>query len=142
MEIPKLDRFFAVTASLSIYLVSSETDRGIPIVKKIYLDPRSLSKVGAGEWLIGGSFVYINHRGIFLFDRGASRVRAEECGDHSSPIVALFLDRKAAFECIRTANLQPADPRWKEQTLEVLAAIGNDHPTFILSKGLLSLMDE
>lgn len=49
---------------------------------------------------------------------------------NTSNIVALFLDQEKAEACTKVSNLTNADPRWKDDSIAVLRAIGTDHPLF------------
>lgn len=139
MEKHFLKEFFAVTQT-SVYLVSSEKDeKGVPIVEKIAL--RGPSAVAKGGRLHNGQFVGIMKDQINLYFAEYRNGRPERpeyvstshWGGHTSPVSALFLDRQAALRCFRFKR-QDCDLRWRKETEEVLAAIGDDHPVFIVSK--------
>lgn len=136
--------FFAVTRT-SVYRVTDQKDENhTPIVEKIAL--RGTSAVSVGERLKDGGLVGITRwGGIILYDEdhySKSRkrpLRPEEVnivfwGGHTSPVVALFLKEDEAMNCFNSENLQDRDQRWREQTEEVLTAIGDSHPVFILSR--------
>ena len=143
----RLHEFFAATMT-SIYHVTDTKDNfGVPIVKKIHCrDPRSTLKVG--EKLKNGYFVAITRMGLVLYFEDPDlleaypsqriqrleNVRLRYWGSKTSPVVALFLKRNDALACSEHKNLRPCDPRWREFTEEVLAAIGDRHHVFILAK--------
>jgi len=126
----------------SVYLVSGERDeKGYPIVEKIAL--KGESKVPVGGRLKNGYLVGITRDGILLYDEDHPRpdkpqdpkeVNIAFWGGHTSPIVALFLNKEEAIECLNSSGLQNCDSRWRKQTEETLKAIGENHPVFILSK--------
>lgn len=139
--------FFAVTTT-SVYRVSDEKDEdGIPIVEKIAL--KGQSKILVGGRLKNGYLVGISRDRICLYQdeemspyasinkehpRPLEEVNTFFWGGTTSPIIALFFKKDEALKCLNSPDLKYCDPRWKEQTKEVLATIGNNHPVFILSK--------
>ena len=139
-----IHEFFAVTKT-SVYRVSDERgENNWPIVEKIAL--RGESKTSVGCRLRNGCLVGImggKLSGIYLYDQDHPRhgsVQPPEMvnngffGGRASHLVALFLEKEAAIKCSDSKDPQPLDPRWREQTNEVLNAIGNDHPVFIISR--------
>ena len=50
----------------------------------------------------------------------------------TSTVIALFLTEEKARECFASPDLKPCDPRWLENTNEVLEAIGENHPTITI----------
>lgn len=132
-------KFFAVTET-SVYSVSDERDEnGVPIVEKIAL--RGESKVAVGQRLSGGQYVGVTPEGIIFYDQDHPRNSPQKpeyvnimfYGGHTSPIVALFLDKEEAMRCYNSENPEPSDLRWQKETKEVLDAIGENHPIFIIS---------
>jgi hypothetical protein len=136
----KLSKFFAVT-STSIYEVKSNDGTGNPVAKKIALKGESLIKVG--DCLRGGTMIAICEYLVVYFpekygfchpmtgiERRIEMVNTFYWGGRTSLIVALFKTKKEAHSCFQDTKLQPCDQRWVEQTKNVLAAIGNDHPVF------------
>lgn len=129
-----IHQFFAVTASQSLYRISDKKDPDThePIVEKLAL----LGKSGAavGRRLKGGNLVGItNLIMMFVTDKHnhtAYSVSSNYVGEHSSPIIALFLDEAKARECLASEQLQAWDPRWQLETTEVLRSIGRKHPVF------------
>ncbi len=139
-----IHEFFAVTQT-SVYRVSDERgENNWPIVEKIAL--RKESKTSVGGRLRNGCLVGImggKLSGISLYDQDHPRhgsvqppemVNTSFFGGGTSHLVALFLEKEAAIKCSDSKDLQPLDPRWRKQTNEVLSAIGNDHPVFIVSR--------
>lgn len=134
--------FFAVTET-SVYSVKDERDENrFPIVEKIAL--RGESKVTVGRRLRNGYYVGVTPWGIVLYNQdhpreaGGSPQKPEEVnivfyGGHTSPIVALFLDKEEALKCHNSEDPKPSDLRWQKETKEVLDAIGENHPVFIVS---------
>ncbi len=131
--------FFAVTET-SVYSVRDERDEdGVPIVEKIAL--RGESKVAVGQKLKGGRYVGVTPEGIIFYDQDHPKnppqkpeyVNIAFYGGHTSPIVALFLNKEEAMRCYDSEDRQPSDPRWQDKTKEVLDTIGEDNLTFIIS---------
>lgn len=151
-----LHEFFAVTISdqsRTAYRVTYEETIDRLVVEVIALRGRSGTTVGSE--LYGGNLVGITRQGLQLYGDDGSHVHvdqngrprrpeAEEIkkgfwGDGTNPLVALFLIREDAEKCFREKNLQRCDPRWHKDTKEVLAAIGQNHRTFVVSSGVLRL---
>lgn len=139
-----LHEFFAVTQT-SVYRVSDEKgENNWPIVEKIAL--KGESKLPVGGRLRNGCLVGImggKLSGIILYDQDHPRpgsiqppemVNTNFYGGGTSRLVALFLEKETAIECLDSENPQPLDPRWQRQTKEVLNAISNSHPVFIVSR--------
>lgn len=129
--------FYAVTTT-SLYrvfvnpLLESEA-----IAMKIAV--RDQSAVKLNEMLSNGNLIGITRLGLIAYrDHKSPRRRCEDVntrywGGRTSPVVALFFDQEQARRCLDEADVQPADPRWRGSTLQVLDAIGDDHPCFVLS---------
>lgn len=134
-----LELFFAVTQN-SFYLAALDS-RGQPYLLKLEgkedqgLPPGTRT---AGDLLAVtsfGAFFYRQDYSPFSGPRPRPQ-RPEEVNisfwsGGTSAVVALFLDYSAALGCYRAPDLAPLDPRWRDATLETLAAIGHDHPKFI-----------
>jgi len=92
-----------------------------------------------GGRLTGGNDVGIMLKtGIVLFnpskrDREPESVNIVHWGGKTSPITALFLNKKKAIKCLHSEDIKMCDPRWKKETLEVFKKIGTKHPVFIPS---------
>jgi hypothetical protein len=134
-----LHEFYAVTQT-SVYWVTDKRDKNsVPLVKKIAL--KGGSKVPNGGALKEGRLVGITRFGIVLYDDAKGRdpelINIALWGGRSSPITALFLDRKQALACLNSKDLQMCDCRWQQQTKEVVEAIDKNHPIFVVS-GLAS----
>ena len=141
----RLREFFAVTLT-SVYRVSDRRDAdGIPLVEKIA--QRGSSAVAVGGRLKSGSLIGVTKRGIYLYDDdlpypgrpGGRPARPEEVdvlfwADHTSPVVGLFLNEADARGCLDWGHGREHDPVWWSHTMAVIKAIGDDHPTFILSR--------
>ena len=118
--------FYAVTVT-SVYRVTDKTDElGVPIVEKIALN--SNSRVAIGERLRGGTRVCVSPDGIILYNENNENHPSPN-GGRTSPIIALFLDRERAMECLES---EKSDSRWEEETKKVLNRI-KDNPVFIIS---------
>ncbi|MDO8510087.1 MAG: hypothetical protein Q7S15_00490 [bacterium] len=126
---------YAVTRT-SLYRLGSES--GTSVLEKRAMRENTLSRVEVGGKM-AGSFIALTKRGIILTH---SRVLVdssgnplfEECGDRTSPIVALFFKEEYAKICLEQADLTPFDSRWREQTKKVLQSIDPAHP-FIFIPG-------
>ena len=142
-------RFYAVTTT-SIYCVDAGTVKtgGRPVATKIALRGESELKIGAA--LEGGTMLAITTclqmyipegGGITSFKREIEGVNTRYWFGHSSDIVALFSNEKAARECFSKSDLVTCDPRWLNSTREVLDRIGDKHPNFYVCKwGNLNLL--
>lgn len=132
-----LKEFFAVTET-SVYHVVSE-----PLTAtKIALSGES--RAGMGYQMKGGEMLSVGLMlirfipeggGYSTFQRDLGNVNTRYWGDNSSKIVALFLDREQALDCLKMADRLPYDRRWAAETKEVLAAIGGNHPTISIYRG-------
>ena len=67
-----------------------------------------------------------------LLERRIESVNTAFWGANSSNIVALFFNREEAEECQTAEGLELYDQRWRNITRMVLAAIGEDHPSFYI----------
>ena len=137
----RLKAFFVITTNSSLYRVSSMKDgSGFPIIEKIAMRRRGPgSRVEIGTRIKDGQFVGIMRLGIVLYNQERERQRPEDVntyhwGGKTPPIVSLFLKEEDARRCINRNGLRLCDPRWKNQTAEVLAVIGDNHPVFIVSR--------
>lgn len=142
-ESERLERFYAVTESRSVYEVNArgEGDSPYPYAEKIALG--GTSALGVGTRIDNGQIIAIARflqayipeghsplSSLTSFQRGLEQVNTMWWRGGTSPIVALFLKKEEALNCYLQADLHRCDPRWLEQTKEVLAAVGTDHPTF------------
>lgn len=135
-----IHEFYAVTET-SVYLVKDEMEDGAPIVEKIALNKRSAVEVGGR--LKSGSKVGITKQ-IFLYfpeEDGEimdpDEVKFYDWGGNTSSLRALFTDRHMALSCHEEPDKKKLDPRWREETMAVLEAVGPDHPTFKLGSRFL-----
>ena len=136
-----LELFFAVTTT-SIYEVMARDAHGFPCARKIALKGESiipLGKIIADQMLAicDGLQFYTPEGHGFLssqtsVERRVEMVNTQWYGQNSSYIIALFFTEKEARECFSAENLKPRDDRWLEKTKEVLAVIGDDHPTITI----------
>jgi hypothetical protein len=133
----ELHSFFAVTLT-SLYWVTDRKDQhDWPIVMKIGIAGQSNIPVNA--MLKNGTMVGITGPvGIMLYhpssrSRLPEMVNVESWGDHTSPLVGLFLSEIGARECLATENRVVCDPRFIEETRKVIDAIGSNHPVFVIA---------
>ena len=135
----KLAKFFAVTAT-SLYKVAASGEDHCPYAFKLNL--RGNSKIAPGKRISGPMMAVAKHLQFYVpdghtmlsvatsFERDLEKVNTRWWLGRTSPIVALFLDEAEARKCFDFSGHKPCDPRWRKQTLEVIGAIGDDHPTF------------
>ncbi len=136
-EIAMIKEFYAVTTT-SVYHVV-----GQPLtVTKIALSGESMFPVGhqmiEGQMLAVGTQLikFIPEGGGYsTFRRDIINVNTRYWRDSSSPITALFLTKKKAMACFAVSDRKTLDSRWKEDTLKVLRAIGEDHPNISIYRG-------
>jgi len=137
MSTSMINQFFVVTMT-SVYEVSCKDGNGV-VTKKML---RGESEVGIGIVLPGGPMVSIGRQiimfipeggGITSFNRQLGMVNTRYWGGNTSPVVALFLTEKEAVECFNQKSVIVCDPRWLEQTKNVLTLIGDNHPVFSIS---------
>ena len=139
----ELKEFFAVTTT-SVYHIQDNVG-GYPEVKKIAL--KGESKIGLGATLKHGTMVSVGEQIIVFIPEGhgwmspmtsfeteLGKVNTQWWGGGTSRVVALFLKKADAMQCHDSSNLQPRDPRWRENTLKTLRAIGKDNPHFAITR--------
>lgn len=138
-----LDKFYAVSKTSTYRVTDKKDEHGWPIVEKIAIRTGVKSSVAVGERLENGSLVGITGDGMVLYNEqhpNPGKIQKPEevtnafMGGRTSPIVALFLRQEEAIECMNSSGLEGCDPRWQNKTKEVVGAIGDNHPVFILSK--------
>ena len=142
-----IGEFFAVTKT-SIYRVI-EIEEGEVAALKIALKGDSKIPVGRDLCEGTGSMIAIcdvlqaympEKYGILHqltgFERKLESVNTRFWGDHSGSIIALFKTQSEAEECFKLDDAKPCDARWWNKTKEVLSAIGDDHPSFYISRDL------
>lgn len=135
-----ISEFYAVTMT-SLYHVKEKGEDDKPEVRKIL--KKDKSRVRIGQKLTGGTMVgickwlmvYIPEGHGWLspqtsYERKIEKVNTQWWRGHTSSIVALFMDKTKAEECLASNDLKPCDPRWIEETKIVLDAIGDNHPVF------------
>lgn len=138
-----LNEFYAVT-STSVYHVRAGGENGYPSAVKIALKDKSA--VGLGEKLKNGTMLAICHQLQMYFpekygmahpltgyERKIEHINTGYWGGHSSDIIALFKKKREAMVCFNSAEQKPRDPRWIEETEQVLQEIGDEHPSFYIS---------
>jgi hypothetical protein len=67
-------------------------------------------------------------------ERHIEQVNTRYWRGNSSYIVALFRTDEEARVCFGCDDLHPCDPRWAESTRQVLEDIGDEHPSFYISR--------
>ncbi len=97
-------------------------------------------KARVGRELRNGSHVGIAGKSGIILYRPANEIeRRPEIldsgtwGNRTAPLVGLFLNGAKADECLAAPNLQINDPRFRDDSAQALAAIGDDHPVFVIS---------
>lgn len=130
--------FFVVTGT-SAYRVSHDGEvKNAPVVEKI--DCNGDSAIAIGERLkpAPGEKLLISPDWLCFFepepDKPVETLSNAHFGAHSSPIIALFLNRDRALACLEFGDKVPADKRWTRETKEVLDMIPADHPQFEVSR--------
>lgn len=134
----KLNKFYAITDSSSLYEAVIGGEGDIPHIIKI--DMKGESKAPIGFKMSDGTMIAIckslimfipEGGGMSTTERQISMVNTRYWGGSTSLIVALFITEKEARFCLENhmgKDHQQYRNRWKEATIEVLRAIGNDHP--------------
>lgn len=130
-----IHELFAVTRT-SIYQIHDTADEGFPLVQKISCDNQS--EVSTGQKLETGNMiafgkVIVVYRVNMRLPRRERKLEAhlhERIPANTSSVVALFFTAKEAQECFRQERREPNDKRWRQQTKNVLDAIGDKHPVF------------
>lgn len=140
-----LESFWAVTKT-SVYRVGiDEHKQGV--VRKVAILPGKKSAAPVGYTLEGGAMIAVG-KIIFPFipdahgmvspvstmERDPLMVNISYWGQETSGVVALFTNEASAMECGEKADLKHSDPRWREQSEEVLRLVGGDHLCFIVMK--------
>jgi len=131
-----LNEFFAVTLT-SVYKAVIYGENVVPYLLKI--SARRESKMLVGAKIDNGTMISVGcYLVLFIpegsggantsYEREIGKVNTRYWGGGTSSIVALFLDEMAAVACDKAGNLVPCDPRWKDQTIAVLRAVGENHP--------------
>jgi len=147
MKKKELQVFFAVTMT-SIYRVVAHGKtkyQPYPYAKKIGL--RGESQLPLGTVIDDGMMIAVAKHLQSYIPEGHSMVSCQTSyvrnladvntmwwKTGTSPIVALFLKKREALDCFEQTDLVPCDPRWLDQTKAVIAAIGDDHPTFTVCR--------
>lgn len=134
-----LTEFFAITMNSVYHVIGQEL--GKPIVTKI--QARVEGKIPVGGMLLNGAMLgicrqlqlYFPEGGglisqVTFFERRLEMVNTYYWGGHTSDIVALCLTEERAMEITNQPDLRPCDPRWLDDTREVIRLIGENHPVF------------
>jgi len=145
----RLQKFFAVTAAspvaITLWEIEAKGKNGCPRIRKIASlpKPRRRKKKFAEITEMSGQMLAVA-KWLQLFNLQRLRSgRQERRLDKVStclwqggtpPIVSLFLTEDEARECFASLDPKFCDPRWQENTKEVLSAIGENHPTFVICR--------
>lgn len=147
-----LEKFFAVTVvppdtAVSLFEVKARGENSCPCIFKIESRPlpkRKKKKKYAEIVIMSGRLLAVA-KWLQLFnpkllqsgrqERQLNKVNTLLWQGGTPPIVALFLTESKARECFSSSDLAPRDSRWRKDTKEVLAAIGENHPTFVICRG-------
>jgi hypothetical protein len=132
---PVLDKFYAVTRT-SLYELTHAKGEGI--ATKIAM--RDNSRIAVGERLEGGPVVSVGEQLITFvpekygpaspmagFEYDIANVNTRYWGVNSSSIIALFTSKRKAQACLRHDDGVIKDPRWIDETKEVIRCIGPDN---------------
>ena len=133
------EEFFAVTENGSVYHVYMVSDGSEAIIEKIAQATTQSDGLAIGTKLTGGYHVGVTNWGLTKYTasiRGGKPVPARltttnRQGGTTSRIVALFLDRNEALECVEDEGLHPWDNRWIITTKKTFEAIGMDHSCIV-----------
>ncbi len=138
-----LECFWVVTET-SVYHVGIDK-HNYGVVTKVAILPEKDSSIPVGHVLQGGYIIAVG-RVIFpfvpdahgmvspvsTFERNPLMVNTINWGQNTSGVVAMFTSEEAAMECGKAPCLLRSDPRWREQSEEVLRLIGHDHLCFVV----------
>lgn len=134
----KVNNFYAVTDSSSVYKAIIGGKGNVPCIIKIKL--KGESKVPVGTKLSNGTMLAIcktlilfipEGGGLSSTERQISMVNTRYWGGGTSQIVALFKTEEEANFCVEHHTKKDHEQYrdgWQKSTIEVLRAIGNDHP--------------
>ena len=138
-----INEFFAVTQT-SIYQARATGDYRASVVKVALKGESSLpvgydltegGMIAIRQWLQG--FIpekYGFGHPMTGLERHIEQVNTRYWRGKSSSIVALFRTEAEARICFECDDLQPCDPRWVESTRQVLEDIGDEHPSFYITR--------
>jgi hypothetical protein len=141
-----LREFYALTTD-GIWRVSAErNDAGEPTVVLIHQRPGS-SDLTVGHVLHGGTFVAVNYTYLALY-HAIIRVRPENTcdiglwehasenyrGERTGQLIAYFLEKQQACRANDRNDLTNRVHDFEPETVEVLRAIGPDHPVFTVCR--------
>ncbi len=129
-----LKEFYAVTMT-SVYRALIDGSMGSPALTKIAARDRSRvvigGKINNGSMLSVGMYLKLfipEGGGTTSFKREIGLVNTKYWGGGTSAVVALFLTKEDALACNEAQEHRPCDPRWRKETVDVLRAIGKNHP--------------
>ncbi len=135
---PSSLRFFYAVTTTSVYRAVMSGPLGRPYLIKIAC--RGESSVLVGGKIANGTMVSIGKHLILFVPEGSggvsptstmqreiSKVNIRYWGDQTSGVVALFTTEEDAMDCYEGKNLIICDPRWKQKTIEVLRAVGENN---------------
>lgn len=128
-----LRKFYAVTET-SVYHVRIDEKTGSPELTKIALTGKS--RLAVGKKISNGTMLSVSKQLIpFIPEGGGNSIQREISmvntgywGTNTSAVTALFLTKKGALQCLGAEGKKPCDDRWRKETIDVLRAMGKQHP--------------
>ncbi|MDO8504214.1 MAG: hypothetical protein Q7S60_06080 [bacterium] len=138
-----IHNFFVVTDS-AVYQVNDRVAGKGPIVERIALRGQSdipPNKSENEELVIPETgMISLKYKDSHLFSKPF--LFEPRCFDYGKPfnhdtlpyclVVALFLGKSSALNCLKQERLNIEDDRWIKESLTVLVEIGDRHPVFIV----------
>ncbi len=139
-------RFYALTVSGAVYvaeLTEIEGEHHPPYLKKLAQVGSEGSKTPVGCIIDNGTMISIGRNlvlfvpeggGLSSYQRDSSLCNTRYHGGSTSSIIALALTKERIDEIAAEWVAKPShlddwpDLRWKTDTIEVLRAVGDDHP--------------
>lgn len=137
--------FFVVTDS-AVYRASDKVKGKGPIVEKIALRGQldiPPDKSENGELVVPETgMISFKYKDYHLFSKPSPfeprRFDYRKPFDHDTLpyalIVALFIDKDSALNCLRQGRLEIDDDRWIEESHTVLKEIGDRHSVFVVER--------
>ena len=114
--------FFFATTQTSVWRAEALAGRVMLKKMKLRENARSAEVKDAHE---AGVKLYIGPMLVLYTD-------PQTRGVNTSLIAGLFTRSDKADECLLLDNLQPLDPRCKDETISTLRLIGYGHPQFVI----------
>ncbi len=140
-----IGQFYWVT-QYSIYRVTVADLVTSPSITKVATRGGKKLGVPVGGRFHGKFYVAITGKGLFRYSmfrhqrvpasepvKKIEEVGRRQRGMSANPPVGIFLSRSKADECYAESSVIKFDPRWHNETLEVLEQIGENHPLVTIS---------